>query len=1163
MSDAALRDAAASFRAATAALAARRELRAANAAPARPAEDALRALDSSMKRNTALVKKLRATGEEARAALLTDVAKTNQGKYVAEAAAAVAESPLRPRDLPAAIAVCSALHQRYADFAPALAPPLQRAARGEGGEAPARRRAALRALVELLRVGVLGAPAAAALFAAARLLAGADFHAERDAALAALALMASFVKAGREDVFGLPSAAPPAPLPADLAERAAAGDAAAAAAAAAAAEHAAEAAQAWALPAEARGQFRAAAAALLAAAAETLKAAHAAIAARERNNEHVLLTKGDLPEALAARQEAAREAFAALQAGAGALAEALGAELPPLTIERDEEEDDSSAGAAGAAGAPSLFDDEDDRAFYEVLPDLRASIPAVLLGDAAAPPPVAADADANAADAGAGGDAAEGEGAAAAAEGGEEGDELPPDDEADLEAALAALAVEDADAGDDAAAAEAADTAMADTAADASASEDAAAAAAARDAAGGTAVGGSRLDAVLARLPAAVSRELCDELAADFCYAGGAARAARRRAAEALCRLPPGALSLVPCYARVATVLAAVFPDVGEAVVAHVRAQFLGLGRVPVGEAGPRLLEARLRAARYAGELVKFRLMPAGAYFIMLRSTFPDFSGHSIDAACELVECAGRALARRPDARERMERFLGIMLKLAAARNLDARHAALVAAAAWEVRRPVGRGAPPRRVRPPARAFARAQLRDMLAPADVAPALRRLRKLDFAADGGWLLRAILRTARKGRAAQLPLLASLAAGLARYQPALGVALVDAVLEEVAAGLEAPEAALYQRRVAAARLLGELYAFKLANSGAVFGTLRLLLAPAEPAVDPPGSFFRLRLVAALLGACGAFFARGAGRRRLDELLPHLARYVMAKPPLPLDVELDLADLYARLDAAPPAYATLEEACAAVDALEARAAAAAAAGALAAIEEDEEEDGDGDEDADEESGSESGSGSESDEGESSGGSSGSDPDSDDDGSSSGSESGSESESSDGEARRPAGRTEAEDAFDSELAAALGDASRSLPPPAAAPAETLAFRVMLRRGGGRADRTAAALAIPVPAAVAAGRREQAEREAAERAQVKRAVLATDLSALEAPDGAAPDTHYREAAAAAAAGGAAEGGDARGEAGGRGGRRGGRGRGAGGRSPAPARGGGSAAKRW
>lgn len=49
---------------------------------------------------------------------------------------------------------------------------------------------------------------------------------------------------------------------------------------------------------------------------------------------------------------------------------------------------------------------------------------------------------------------------------------------------------------------------------------------------------------------------------------------------------------------------------------------------------------------RYVGELCKFRLFPHGAAFSLLKVLLDDFQGHNIDAACALVETAGRFLFR-------------------------------------------------------------------------------------------------------------------------------------------------------------------------------------------------------------------------------------------------------------------------------------------------------------------------------------------------------------------------------------------------------------------------------------------------------------------------------------------------------------------------------------
>ncbi len=50
-------------------------------------------------------------------------------------------------------------------------------------------------------------------------------------------------------------------------------------------------------------------------------------------------------------------------------------------------------------------------------------------------------------------------------------------------------------------------------------------------------------------------------------------------------------------------------------------------------------------------------------------------------------------------------------------------------------------------------------------------------------------------------------------------------------------------------------------------------------------------RVRLVCTLLGTCGSFFCKGKAGRRLDRCLAFFQRYLLAKPPLPLDIEFDV--------------------------------------------------------------------------------------------------------------------------------------------------------------------------------------------------------------------------------------------------------------------------------
>lgn len=73
-----------------------------------------------------------------------------------------------------------------------------------------------------------------------------------------------------------------------------------------------------------------------------------------------------------------------------------------------------------------------------------------------------------------------------------------------------------------------------------------------------------------------------------------------------------------------------------------------------------RSLETRLRNARYLAELTKFRLVPFGTIFSLLKSLLDDFVGHNVDAAAALVDTAGRFLYRLPETQTRMNNMLEV-----------------------------------------------------------------------------------------------------------------------------------------------------------------------------------------------------------------------------------------------------------------------------------------------------------------------------------------------------------------------------------------------------------------------------------------------------------------------------------------------------------------------
>lgn len=86
----------------------------------RPSESYFTKLDSSLKKNTAFVKKLKQFTASQLDALMKDMATLNLTKYVSEVSSALSEAKLKLTDVNAAILLCNKLHRTYVDFAPAF-----------------------------------------------------------------------------------------------------------------------------------------------------------------------------------------------------------------------------------------------------------------------------------------------------------------------------------------------------------------------------------------------------------------------------------------------------------------------------------------------------------------------------------------------------------------------------------------------------------------------------------------------------------------------------------------------------------------------------------------------------------------------------------------------------------------------------------------------------------------------------------------------------------------------------------------------------------------------------------------------------------------------------------------------------------------------------------
>ncbi|EXB30382.1 Regulator of nonsense transcripts 2 [Morus notabilis] len=859
-------------------------LRQSNLNAERPDSGFLRTLDSSIKRNTAVIKKLKQINEEQREGLLDELRSVNLSKFVSEAVTSICDAKLRTSDIQAAVQICSLLHQRYKDFSPSLIQGLLKVFfPGKSGDdsdternlKAMKKRSTLKLLLELYFVGVI--EDSGIFVNIIKDLTSTEHLKDRDTTQTNLTLLASFSRQGRIFLGLLLSGQ-------EIYE---------------------ELFKGLNITADQKKLFRKALYSYYDAAVELLQSEHASLRQLEHENAKILNAKGELSDENATSYEKLRKSYDNFYRNITSLAEALDTQPPVMPEDghttRVTSGEDTSSTAAGkdSSVVEALWDDEDTRAFYECLPDLRAFVPAVLLGETESklneqsvktqeqPTEPAPESDQGQQATQDTGEVSTDSGVLQEGKSIEKGKEK---EEKDREKSK-------------------------DPEKEKGKEKD-------TDRKGETekeklkSLEGTNLEALLQRLPGCVSRDLIDQLTVEFCYLNS--KANRKKLVRALFNVPRTSLELLPYYSRMVATLSTCMKDVASMLLQMLEEEFNFL----INKKDQMNIETKIRNIRFIGELCKFKIAPSGLVFSCLKACLDDFTHHNIDVACNLLETCGRFLYRSPETTVRMANMLEILMRLKNVKNLDPRHSTLVENA-YYLCKPPERSARIAKVRPPLHQYIRKLLFSDLDKSTIEHVLRQLRKLPWSDCEPYLLKCFMKV-HKGKYGQIHLIASLTAGLSRYHDDFAVAVVDEVLEEIRLGLELNDYGMQQRRIAHMRFLGELYNYEHVDSSVIFETLHLILvfghgSPEQDLLDPPEDCFRMRMVITLLETCGHYFDRGSSKRKLDRFLVHFQRYVLSKGALPLDIEFDLQDLFADLRPNMSRYSSIEEVNAALVELE----------------------------------------------------------------------------------------------------------------------------------------------------------------------------------------------------------------------------------------------------
>eukprot|EP01122_Echinamoeba_exundans_P016290 TRINITY_DN8213_c0_g1_i1.p1 TRINITY_DN8213_c0_g1~~TRINITY_DN8213_c0_g1_i1.p1 ORF type:complete len:1396 (+),score=384.70 TRINITY_DN8213_c0_g1_i1:24-4190(+) len=941
---------------------------------ARPDASFFKQLDSSIKKNSAFIKKIQAKiSDENKESLVKEIRQLNLTRYVSELAAAVAQVPLKVSDIEPTVKVCSVIHQLYADFTPQLIPALSKAltaaTQSDKEEAMARRRLLLRLICDLFIYGVF-TDESVVMSALKELLTTKDKPSQM------LTLVISFVRSAGIEILGMIPRGQKKPISiAELVANSGGGSAASTPNAARASNAnrggskpsgteaddelfsavstessaprnvAPVAMEEWEsdplvveiLSAEKSQPFVSVIEKFFDKMCQYMLKEYASLRKIEKANHELLVTKGEVSQSGQEEYEKQKQSFFKLQNNMIQLAELMDRDLPELpdedrttrvvTASSDSSagtstmENGTSADASEAGSEEALWDDEDTKILYEALPDLKDMVPLVLLGinPAAATTPAQPASDETATSTPAPENAATAtpttEPAAATKE--PEKEATPAPETPTTPAPASSESSTTSTSGDASSSSSLANTAASD-----------------------------KLTLFLQQLNKCVNRDMIDQASVDFAYINN--RGNRARVVKHMFTVPRTRLDALPYYSRFIATWYPFAKDMGKELVGKLEEEFKQL----YAQKDQINIETKVKNIRFLCELVKFRICPTNTIFNCLKMCIDDFKHHNVDVACSLIESCGRFLYRQPETRTRMNTLLEIMMQVKAARNFSP-SVELAVENAYYFCKPADRPSFAGKQRAPMHEYIRRLLFAETSKDNTTVILRRLRKLNWnnPEDYSLILRCFLKI-HKAKWHNITLIASLAAGLAQFHDDFGVQLVDMLLENIRTLLELHDSQYQQRLVMNIKYLGELYNYQLVDHAAVFSMLYTLITfghhmkgqiPADAAGDPaaseddaskpatilppsewnpldmPHESVRARLVCVLLDTCGSYFKRGSTKEKLDRFLIYFQRYLLTKTHMSRDMIFTVDDLFDTLRPRMRRFRTYKEAASAIGQLE----------------------------------------------------------------------------------------------------------------------------------------------------------------------------------------------------------------------------------------------------
>ncbi|KAG0711998.1 Regulator of nonsense transcripts 2 [Chionoecetes opilio] len=574
-------------------------------------------LDSSLKKNTAFIKKLKNLTESQHDSLVKELQSLNLTKYVSEVAQAVVEAKLKMSDIHTAVHICSLLHQRYHDFGPTLLENWQKVLaikKDEKSSNMSKLRVDLRFYAELIAAGIFAPKEGLPLLGnVLTTLVGQDKEEHQN-----ISVLLTFCRHCGEDYMGLVSrrirnltdtfkmAVPKSDF----------------------------------LPLQRQKNVRQLLKDYFSTLTKHLFQDYKSLQQVEQQNRRLLQTRGELSQERLQLAENLATGLSKLNANAQQMAELLDEPLPELPQDKTSGDDlglgEMGLGEGGEmpdGSAAALWEDDDMRAFYENYPELKALIPSILYSDSEKP--TAAPVEENPSEV-VGETLEEEELEAMETTETEECKEVEEEEEEEVLPPELPAEEEPEEGGSSVVGAQASNKVL--------------------------------LDAFLSALPNCINRDLIDSAAMEFCLRLNT-KPSRKKLVRGLFLVPRTRLDLLPFYSRLVATLQPLMPDLATDLVNMLKQDF----KYQVRKKDQINIESKIKVVRFIGELVKFRIYPRSEALTCLRMLLSDFNHHHIEMACNLLETCGRFLYRTADSHHRTKIYLEQMMRKKTVKAFDPR----------------------------------------------------------------------------------------------------------------------------------------------------------------------------------------------------------------------------------------------------------------------------------------------------------------------------------------------------------------------------------------------------------------------------------------------------------------------------------------------------------